>query len=339
MARKPPKQRQVIDMDPDGDGFSNTSISDDEGEEEEEEEEAPEDDDEDDDGEEGDDGDDDDDDDEGDDDEGEEEEGDDEDDDVLDDDTLNSIAGSNVPHRVVGDLREQNRQLLAALAARVGAPAAAAEPAVPAFDVDAKTKERNEKLLEGDTDAAAKIDKEIQKFYRDDAVNAATAAAQNAIAASQVQAAITDIQRRYPVLDDSKKKSFDPDVLDLVISQRNLYIGRGMDTATALRKAAKVVCERAGVPTKRGDDDRPAGGMTRAQKMRQVERAQRQPARLSQAGGSGRSRVDTSEGLSEETLRGMSEARFKAIDPREKARARGDFVGPKKSGTRRRSRD
>lgn len=336
MARKTPQRRETIDMDPDGDGSSSTFISDDAGEDEEEEDADEEEEDGDDGLDEEEEGDEEDEEEEEEDDDDEEEDG---DDDGLDDETLGDIAGTNVPHRVVGALREQNRQLIAALAARGGAPAEPATPAAPKFDVKAKTKERNEKLLEGDTDGAAALDEEIQNHYTSSAVEAATAAAQKVIADDRIAAAVSDVQRRYPVLDDTKKKSFDPEVLDLVLAQRNLYIGRGMGTAEALRKAAKVVCERAGVPAKRGDEDRPAGSMTRAQKMKQVRRAQSQPARISKIGDRGRTRVDSGEGLSEEAIRGMSETRFRNIDPREKARARGDFVGPKKSGARRRPRD
>jgi hypothetical protein len=225
---------------------------------------------------------------------------------------------------------------MALLAQRGEAPAQPAAPAKPDFDLKAKTKERNAKLLEGDEDAAAALDEEIQNFHKSEAVAAATQAAQNVIQTDRINAAVQEVQRRYPVLDDSRKKSFDPEVLDLVIAQRNLYIGRGMDTATALRKAAKAVCENIGSRKgAREDGGRKPGQLSSSDKVKQMRRAQRQPGRLSQAGASGRVRGDAGGELTEQQIASMPEARFKSLDPKTKARERGDFVGPSKRPKRR----
>ena len=265
--------------------------------------------------------------------EGDEDEDEDEDDD-LDEDTLHEIGNSDtVPRARLNEVLEENRRLREASAA----PAAPAEPAAPAFDLKAKTKERNEKLLEGDIDAASALDDEIAKHHAATAAQSAAAAATQAIMAERVLDAVAEIQRKYPVLND-KKRSFDRDTLDEVVALRNVYIGRGERMDVALRKAAKRICER-GADL---DDDGERGGgktkdrnvMTLKQKREAMRRARQQPPATGRHGSSGRP-VKGASSLSEEAVARMSDAKFKALDPRDKAEARGDFVGERGKKPRR----
>ena len=327
MARKPPQRRTTVSMDPDDEnvGVHGAEIDSEEEEEEEEEEEPeeeeeeeeeePEEEEEEEEEE-----------------PEEEEEEEEEEPDDLDPDTLRQIGADTVPHSVVGELRRQVRDLTAAMAGTQRQQQQA--PAAPTFDIDAKTKERNEKLLEGDTDAASAIDKEIRTFVQQSTIEAATAAAQQVIANDRVASAIADIQRKYPVLDDNRKKSFNPDVLDLVLSQRNLYIGRGMSVEAAIRKAAKVVCESTLGAPRRREEERGNGALSLRQKQKQVDRAGRQPPRVAGSGSSGRVRGDGGD-LTEGQIAGMSDAKFRQLDPKVKARERGDIVGSGKRPKRR----
>ena len=81
--------------------------------------------------------------------------------DDLDEETLRDIGGTGtVPLGRLNEVLEQNRQLTERLIALSGGnqPAAPETHAAPAFDLKAKIKERNAKLLEGDEDAAATLD-------------------------------------------------------------------------------------------------------------------------------------------------------------------------------------
>ena len=254
----------------------------------------------------------------------------------LDEDALREIGRDDVvPRARLNEVLEEVRQLREQIGGG-GAPAKKDDP--PAFDVKAKTKERNEKLLEGDIDAASAIDDEIAEFHRQQAASSAAAAAQQVIVQERVAEAIVEIQQKYPVLND-KKRAFDRDVLDEVVALRNVYIGRGDRMDVALRKAAKRICER--VPDRDDDgeerrrkpkEDR--NTMTLRQKREAMRRARQQPPAVSRHGASGRPAKGAAE-LSEDALRRMPDAKFKQLDQRDKAAARGDFVGERKPKTRR----
>lgn len=334
MARHTPQPRSTPRHDDDEDGYSTTNIDSEEGEEEEEEEEEeadrgdnPELDGHDDEGEEAEE------------EEGEEEgeEEEEEEEEEADDDALRQIAGDDqfVPRARFNEVLVQLRELERATSGSAPAAPAPAAPAAPAFDIKAKIRERNEKLLEGDTDAAAEIDDAIVEYQQQQATAAATAAFQQQQQQERVAAAVAEVQQLYPVLNDKKAKSFDRDTLDEVVALRNVYIARGEDIASALRKAAKRICERGADDDDEPRRERPRNTLTLAQKREAMRRAQRTPPRPSQHGASGRPAIDVSD-LDERALAKMSSDKFARIDPRDKAKMRGDFVEP--TGGRRRSK-
>lgn len=255
----------------------------------------------------------------------------------LDEDALREIGRDDVvPRARLNEVLDEVRQLREQLAGG-GSPAPKKDDP-PAFDVKVKTKERNEKLLEGDIDAASAIDDEIAEFHRQQAASSAAAAAQQVIVQERVAEAIVEIQQKYPVLND-KKRAFDRDVLDEVVALRNVYIGRGDRMDVALRKAAKRICERGPDRDDDGEDRRrkpkeDRNTMTLRQKREAMRRARQQPPAVSRHGASGRPAKGAAE-LSEDALRKMPDAKFKQLDPRDKAAARGDFVGERKPKTRR----
>lgn len=343
MARKTPQTRTRPAQDDDtGHSFTNIS-SDDSVEDDDEDEEGDEDDDGDDedrgDDHDPDDGDEDDDDDDGGEEEGDEDDEDDDDGEEEEDaDTLREIAGDGtVPHGVVGELRRQNRELQAALLARGGGAPAQDTTQAPAFDVKAKRREAREKLLEGDIDAANAIDDEIDAYHQQQAAAQAQQAALQVIERSRVDEAIAEVQRRYPVLNDAKRKSFNQDTLDEVCALRDVLLKRGKPFGAALREAAKRVCERGSA---RDDDEREdrrpknRNQLSLREKRDRIRRASGIPPQLSRHGSGGRAIKGAGGDLSEDQIRNMSEAKFKNIDPKDKARARGDFVEEKPSRRR-----
>jgi hypothetical protein len=358
MARHTPQARTRVAATDDNDLETDLSISDedtnDEDEDEDEDEDrgdtvtgsSDDDDDDDDDDGDGDGEDDDDDDDDADeddddsDDDGDEDEED--DDDPIDPETLRQIGGTGtVPLSRLNEVLEENRLLrIAAGQAGNGGTGGTATPAdqqqPPAFDLKAKVKERNAKLLEGDEEAAADLDLEILEYQKQKAREEAAADLQRQSQQEKLNAAVADVQRLYPELNDRKRK-YSQERLDEVIALRNTYAQRGMALDEALRKAAARLCKPG---RQQGDDD--AGGRKSGERgersvrelRRAMNRAQRTPPSIGRQGTGGRPQAGAAE-LSERDLVRMSDKKFKALDARTLAEARGDFVG--KSSRRKRS--
>ena len=281
------------------------------------------------------------------DDESEEEE---DDTDDLDEETLRDIGGTGtVPLGRLNEVLEQNRQLTERLIALSGGnqPAAPETHAAPAFDLKAKIKERNAKLLEGDEDAAATLDEEIIQYHQKQGAAAGAQAARELIEQDRTNAAVAEVMRDYPQLNDAKKKTFDADALQEVITLRNGYIQNGMSVAEALRKAAKRLLGKAAREDDDGEDDEDrARGKRKVAKdpnqrsvkqlRNQMRRAQRTPPSLRNAGSGGKPAGGE---LTAEQLARMPESKFKRLDPKAKSEARGDFVDTGEGRGRRRRDD
>ena len=268
----------------------------------------------------------------------------------ADEETLRDISGNGtVPLARLNEVLEQNRQLTERVIALSGGgqPAAPAAAAAPAFDLRAKTKERNAKLLEGDEDAAAALDEEIAEHYQRQAAVTATTAAREVIEQDRTNAAVAEVMRDYPQLDDGRKKTFDANALKEVITRRNGYIQDGMTVADALRKAAKRLLGKSKVQADEEDDDEDrARGKRKVAKdpnqrsvkqlRNQMRRAQRTPPSLRNAGSGGKPAGGE---LTAEQLARMPESKFKRLDPKAKSEARGDFVDTGEGRGRRRRDD
>ena len=252
----------------------------------------------------------------------------------ADEETLRDISGNGtVPLARLNEVLEQNRQLTERVIALSGGgqPAAPAAAAAPAFDLKAKTKERNAKLLEGDEDAAAALDEEIAEHYQRQAAVTATTAAREVIEQDRTNMAVAEVMRDYPQLNDANKKTFDAGALKEVVTLRNGYIQDGMSVADALRKAAKRLLGKSKVQADEEDDDEDrARGKVKDPNKRSVKQlrqkmrnAQRTPPSMRNAGGSGR---PVGGDLTAEQLANMPESKFRRIDAKAKAKARGDFV-------------
>ena len=366
MAKRRTPQSNIRHRDDDDAGASHTAISSDDSEEEEEEDPDEDDDtDDDDDSEEeeedrgdevgnrrddddDDDSDEDEDDDTDEDDESEEEE---DDTDDLDEETLRDIGGTGtVPLARLNEVLEQNRQLTERLIAVTGGGKPTGAPAAedpPAFDLKAKIKERNAKLLEGDEDAAATLDEEIIQYHQKQGAAAGAQAARELIEQDRTNAAVAEVMRDYPQLNDAKKKTFDADALQEVITLRNGYIQNGMSVAEALRKAANRLLGKAAREDDDGEDDEDrARGKRKVAKdpnqrsvkqlRNQMRRAQRTPPSLRNAGSGGKPAGGE---MTAEQLARMPESKFKRLDPKAKSEARGDFVDTGEGRGRRRRDD
>ena len=294
-----------------------SQVDDDNGEEEEEEEEEEGNEDRGDDHEGSDDDDDDDDDDNGEEEEEEEEDDDDEGGAAASLEELQRIANENngtVPLARLNEVLERNRRLEDfILSGGVGGKQAEqTADDTPPFDLRAKIKERNSAILEGDDDRAADLDLEIEQHRQEEADRRADAKVQARFEQQAAKAAGEAVVAAYPALEN------DEESLELVMHTRNLFIAKGMPAAEAIIKAAEKIMG----PAPKARDAGRAQGMSRIERKREDLRRHRQiPPTTHRAGSGSRSSIGDID------VAKMSDRKFDALDKREKAEARGDFVG------------
>jgi hypothetical protein len=213
-------------------------------------------------------------------DEGEEEEGEEAEGEESDADALRRVAGEDdemvTRKRLNKVIDERNRfaEALAkvpdALAAAARGPAAPVkeEPKLPEFDLAAKVREKNKKLLEGDEDAAATIELEIETHRQ---ALADARAQHNAdkqldakLEARELESILVDAFEQFPFLSDANKKLFNEDALDEVCALRDVYMGKGHTKPQALEKAILKVCPRYAKELGRRSSGRATSGKPRA---------------------------------------------------------------------------
>lgn len=267
----------------------------------------------------------------------EDEEGNEDEDSEADPAALRRIADGQdddyVPRARLNEVLARESKLIDALVTKDGGTKKEDEP--PPFDLKAKIKARNAKLLEGEEDAAADIDMEIEDYRMKEAEARADARAEAKInarlAQQETDRAIAEVMKQYPQLNDAKSnKAFDPEVLDEVITLRNGYIAGGMSVAEALRKSAKRLCKPSDAARDATrDPKRDAAGDGKAKNgrdpkavQRTADAVRRTPPRPSSAGVGARGRGDAND-LNPET---MSEGRFADLSEDEMKKMRGDVL-------------
>lgn len=284
--------------------------------------------------------------------EDEDEEGEeDEEEEDADADALDDIAnpGGRIPLARLNQVLEQNRaltEMVLQLTGQGGKGATKDGDAAPAFDLKAKIKERNALLLEGKEDEASTIDLEIEEHRTRTAQTQAFQTVQAGLQQQATNAAIAQVQKDYPVLNDKSRK-FDQDTLDEVVALRNVYIARGEPMASAIAKAAKRICGRTSLSRdrdgergerrgkKRDGERRNPEELTPRERRVQMMRARRQPGALHKAGASSRQMGAPGGGSGDN----LSEREVRQMSDREKREARGDFDvnrGKRSSSGRRR---
>lgn len=271
------------------------------------------------------------------DDDGDDAEGDDDGDDDLD--ALEAIAGGGsktVPLSRLNEVLAMNAKLVDAVLATRSPVKDPAAPAEPEFDLKAKRKELRTAIFDGDEAKAEALEGEIDAYTtrkaKSETEQAVSTSVQAALEKVQVESTISKIQSRYPIFNDTSPK-YDATALQDMIDLRNVYMSRGMSMVEALRKAS----EKIGGPVQKAPakaakaGDRPAskaGQENRSirDKRRQMDAARRQPGNIGRGAGSGDravSRMSYGEN-------GPSESQIRRMSPKERAIARGDFVGKQK---------
>lgn len=242
-----------------------------------------------------------------------------------------------IPHARFNEVNESLKQERAArlqleeelARARGTQPSTVKPEAAPvesqAFDFDAAEKRYMDALMDGDTDAAAALRKEIRAEERKDfsqqseqsakqAAEAERQRVQNETAQEQTQRVLDDAIEKYPFLDHASEAA-DSDAIEDVIARRDLYIKQGVPFAQALEKAVEKVAPRYQTET---PAPTPASSKTATvdQIKRNLEREKRIPAAMPGVGERGKD-IDYAN---------LSEDEFDSLSEQEKRKARGDFV-------------
>lgn len=110
----------------------------------------------------------------------------------------------------------------------------------PTFDEDAKEKDYIEAMLEGDTELALKIRREINSNIREQSRHDLSQDIEQRTMASQLDAESNAALNDYPYLDTDEGAY----ALDLIVVARDADISRGVPPHLALRKAVAAIAPR-----------------------------------------------------------------------------------------------
>lgn len=260
---------------------------------------------------------------------GEEEEG-----EEADEDLEALAAEADTPDTVPYSRFKEVNDRLKALEA--GQPAKGEDGSdIPAFDMAAKLKEKNEALLEGDVEKATAIDLEVAKHQQLVADARADARAQKNRQEESIQKVVRQVQKKYPQLDDSKgNKAFSAETLAEVVALRNGYIAAGMPVQSALMKAADRLLGKGGKPAAKPEEPKGKDGkkkLSDQEKLRRILRAKRagqQPASPTGKRGDG-NRTSKAVDWASIKVEDLSDAQLTELErtnPKLLARLQGDVV-------------
>lgn len=264
--------------------------------------------------------------------------------DAADDDTPAAKTPKMVPYSRLAEMAAEKAQLLGIIekmgGATAAAPAKAKEEAPvvedPPFPLKEKLKERSRLQLEGDDDAVAAIDMEIEadrekrfskriKDAEDAAVKRTTEAMTVAATEREISVAVAEFRTEYPFLDVTKPKTLNKEAFDEVLMYANHYENKGHPSATAIRMAAAKV----GKPIKEAEA-KPTGAAKptpattlkpaalKQEQLRAAVRANnRQAPPIAKAGTSGKPNRDLDElnpdEMSDEELAQLTDAEKRAL--------------------------
>ena len=193
-------------------------------------------------------------------------------------------------------------------------------PAASDFDFDAKEREYMEAVLEGETDKALGIRREIRHAeltqHQTAAAQIASQTQSEARAALEHQQVVEELTASYPVF-DTTSPAYDQDIVDEVLGLQAGLVARKFAPADALRKAVSYVAaahglQSAGAPTP--TPTAPARGAPNVQS--KLDLATSQPPM--QAGTSG--------GATAPSPADMTDEDWEKLPASTIARLRGDFV-------------
>ena len=193
----------------------------------------------------------------------------------------------------------------------------------PEFDFDGKEAEYMDAVLDGETDKAQKVRKEIRSAERDSMAKELRQDIHNTTNVTKQQldldVAVSDMVASYPVLDSNSEQA-DADMIADANELMGMYADRGMAQADALRKAVRMTLA-SNMPEllqPKAVGSKPALKKRTTDVNKKLEAANKQPAKL--AGESAATRGNDVVDIST-----MTDADFEKLSDAQMKRLRGDF--------------
>lgn len=193
----------------------------------------------------------------------------------------------------------------------------------PEFDFDGKEAEYMDAVLDGETDKAQKVRKEIRSAERDSMAKELRKDIHNTTNVTKQQldldVAVSDMVASYPVLDSNSEQA-DADMIADANELMGMYAERGMAQADALRKAVRMTLASS-MPEllqPKAVESKPTAKKRTTDVKQKLEAANKQPAKL--AGESAATRGNDVVDIST-----MTDADFDKLSDAQMKRLRGDF--------------
>lgn len=200
------------------------------------------------------------------------------------------------------------------------------QQAAPAFDFEAKEKAYMEAVLDGNTEQALAIRKEIraaeQAEYESRVKQAVSEAPKHTKEALALDGAVAEMESTYAEF-NPEHEDFNQELTDEALALFRGFVGQGYDRAAALRKAATYVAvanglEKVGASAEKDEEKKPekAAEPTAKQRKEKLALAGKQPAKA----------AGTSREHAVHDLEAMTDDEFDALPEATKRRLRGDYV-------------
>ena len=205
------------------------------------------------------------------------------------------------------------------------------------FDFEAKEGEYLDAVMEGDTDKAKSIRREINTALTTQIRQNSLAEARELVRAESQQQRVSEaaeaVISAYPLL-DSTSKDADQDAIADVVDLRDTYIRRGKDPVQAMIDAANKVARMNGwkpADENSGDGDDDSDGNNTRQAPKNGSRTEdRRAQSVSRGAAAQRNQPDIRSGVGQRVKEGtldvskMSDDEFERLSETEKSRLRGD---------------
>ena len=242
----------------------------------------------------------------------------------AEDEVVEEAKKHMIPKRRLDDVvaKQRKAEQEAAELRKELAEALAKAEAIPAIDILALSKQRNEATLDGDLDKAAQIDKQIYEASKQVAAEPIDMEAleSRVEAKMELKATLTSVFEEYPQL-DTDSDSFDEELNSEALVFQSAYLHQGYSPAEAVRRAANAAI-RVVRPELLAATEAPkvAAKARKTNVKGNVDASNAQPPKMTQGESGGKTSSEMVD------INKLTDEEFDALPEATRARMRGDLV-------------
>ena len=242
----------------------------------------------------------------------------------AEDEVVEEAKKHMIPKRRLDDVvaKQRKAEQEAAELRKELAEALAKAEAIPAIDILALSKMRNEATLDGDLDKAAQIDKQIYEASKQVASEPIDMEAleSRVEAKMELKATLTSVFEEYPQL-DTDSDSFDEELNSEALVFQSAYLHQGYSPAEAVRRAANAAI-RVVRPELLAATEAPkvAAKARKTNVKGNVDASNAQPPKMNQGESGGKTSSEMID------INKLTDEEFDALPEATRARMRGDLV-------------